>query len=56
MASDCHILGCDAVVMAGFTLLSQDLPEGMEKTMKSLILNISFLLVCDACTNVVPIL
>jgi hypothetical protein len=56
MASDCGILGCDTVIMAGFQVLSQDLPEGTEKTMKILILNISFVLVCDACTNVVLIL
>jgi hypothetical protein len=51
MASDCRILGCDTVIMDGFKIVSQDLLEVPEKTMKSLILNISFLLICDACNG-----
>jgi hypothetical protein len=56
MTSDCGILGCDTVITARFKVVFQDLLEWTEKTMKSLILNISFLLVRDACTNVVPVL
>jgi hypothetical protein len=55
MALDCGILGCDTVVTASFKVLSQDLPEGTEETMKSLVLGTSFLLVCGACTHVVQI-